>query len=354
MRLVGHGHPAIRATHTKTLEFSSDHDITERATCVVAVDVAPAAAPIAGPVRITVRAGDEAFALTGRGNPSWDPAGPAVVRRSPLRLPGTLATHASAAARDLPTALVTALRDPAARVEIDVDPIDGPPCAVLFALDADRVDNTALAAELAVADVVAAEDDAAARLVGQRVAAGDVAVTGRTLVLASCDLPGRTVAAALWKVDVETIGLSPRLAAAAASPSRGPVLLAPDDADARDVLRATPAASRVVVRMPAERLAGFLQLAADLRGTGTGTAVQPYAPPVRVAAAEPTRLASNDDVYLCLDAAPLTTALDPAVRAAVENLLADGVATRTVAKALAALTGWDRRRAYNTVLNWEK
>jgi hypothetical protein len=30
------------------------------------------------------------------------------------------------------------------------------------------------------------------------------------------------------------------------------------------------------------------------------------------------------------------------------------VATRTVAKALAALTGWDRRRAYNTVLNWEK
>ena len=41
MRFVGHGHERIRATHTKTLELSLDPDITERATCVIAVNARP-------------------------------------------------------------------------------------------------------------------------------------------------------------------------------------------------------------------------------------------------------------------------------------------------------------------------
>jgi hypothetical protein len=36
----------------------------------------------------------------------------------------------------------------------------------------------------------------------------------------------------------------------------------------------------------------------------------------------------------------------------VAALLADGVSTKTAANALATLTGWDRRRAYDTVLDW--
>ena len=56
--------------------------------------------------------------------------------------------------------------------------------------------------------------------------------------------------------------------------------------------------------------------------------------------------------HICFDAAEPTGALDPAVRAAVDGLLADGVSTKVAANALATLAGWDRRRAYDTVLNW--
>src|SRR3954447_4221171 len=115
--MVGRGHPAIRATHGKTLEFSADPDITARATCVVAIRRSGDAAPVAGDVRVTLRAGAESFSFDARGNSSWDPSGAAVIRRSPLRLPDTLATHASAAASDLPPSLVEALRDPDVEVE---------------------------------------------------------------------------------------------------------------------------------------------------------------------------------------------------------------------------------------------
>lgn len=354
MQLVGRGHAAIRATHDKTIELAADVEISTRATCVVAVGVTASGAPLTGPVRITLRAGAASFELTARANPSWVPGGPAVIRRSPLRLPGTFATHASAAAHELPPELVTALRDPVVEVVADVLPIPGPPVAVLFALDPDRPLARELAAELAAADVVVAEDEDAARAMGERIAGGGVEVVGRTLVVAVRELPGRTVTAALRGVLVETVGLPPRLAAAAASPSRGPVLFAPDDAAPRDVLRGAPAGVRIALRTTADRLPAVLAQAAELRGTGGGTAVQPYAPPVRVGAGEPLELASKDDVYVCLDVAPESTALDPAVRAAIDGLLADGVATRAVARALASLSGWDRRRAYDAVLEWPR
>ncbi|MDT4949808.1 MAG: hypothetical protein QOJ37_2403, partial [Pseudonocardiales bacterium] len=103
MRLVGRGDDRIRATHTKTLELTVDAAITERATCVLAVAVHPEPAqPLAGPVRITISAGGETFSVQALAYSGWDPAGSAVVRRSPLRLPGTLATHADAASSDLP------------------------------------------------------------------------------------------------------------------------------------------------------------------------------------------------------------------------------------------------------------
>jgi hypothetical protein len=39
---------------------------------------------------------------------------------------------------------------------------------------------------------------------------------------------------------------------------------------------------------------------------------------------------------------------------AVDGLVANGVPTRAAAAALATLTGWDRRRAYDAVLNWPR
>ena len=349
MRLVGHGHGAIRASHTKTLEFSGATDITARATCVVAVGVPAAATALAGPVRITISAGGESFAFEARANSSWDPAGPAVVRRSPLRRSDTLATHATAAASDLPRILVEALRRPGAAVEIEVEPIPGPPTAVLFALDPARPDPR-LAIELAAADIVVAEDDDAAGLVGERVGHGPVAVTGRVLVLAARDLPGATVAAALADVEVETVALPPALAAAAAAPTRGPVLFAPAGADPRALLRATPAGTRIVLVTTADQVPALLARAEEVRGPGVAILARRDEPPVRLAPGARPVPAGKDAVHVCLVPARGDQPLDPRIRAAIDGMLADGVATKAAANALAALTGWERRRAYDAVI----
>ena len=356
MRLVGRGHPAITATHAKTLEFSADPTITGRASCVVATQRADDATAVAGDVRITLRAGTESFTFDARGNSSWDPAGNAVIRRSPLQLRDTLATSASAAASDLPRPLAAALRDPDAEVELLLEPAHAQrPCAVLFALDQRRASGIQLAAELAAAELVIAEDEDAARATGTRVARGAVPVDRRVLVVATQELPGRTVAAALRDVDVETVGLPPPLAAAAASPSRGSLVLAPPDADPRIVLRDAPAAARVVLAVGPERLDAVLRLAAEVRGTSGAVLVHPNTPPVRIDTAGVAGLPrASRTGYLCLDAAVDSDALDPRTSAALTALLADGVATRTAANALAALTGWDRRRAYDAVLAWQR
>jgi hypothetical protein len=304
---------------------------------------------MAGPVRITIRAGGESFALEARANSSWDPAGSAVIRRSPLRRPDTFATHATAAASDLPRALVAALAAPDATVEIEVEPIPGPPTAVLFALDPSHPDPR-LRAELRAADLVVAEDQDAADLLGERVGHGPVDVTGRVLVVAVRELPGATVVAALRDVEVETVGLPPALAAAAAAASRGPLLLVPADADRREMLRSTPAGARRVVASSADQVPALLRLAASIRGPMAAVVARRDEPPVRIEAGALPELAGKDAVHVCLVPGHADDSLDPAVMPAIDGLLADGVATKAAANALAALTGWDRRRAYDAVV----
>jgi hypothetical protein len=352
VRLLGRGHGAIRATHGKTLEFSADSDIGERATCIVAVATEVTdGRRYAGWIRVTITAGDQEFTFDALANPSWQPDGTAVVRRSGVRLPGTLASEATAAASDLPRPLVAALQDPSVRVEARVEPIGGPPTAVLFALDPDAPADPRLAAELAAADLVVAEDEEAARRLGERVAAGPTRVDGRVLVVAARDLPGATVAAQLRSVEVDVLGLPGPLAAAAASPSRAPLVVAPDG-DPKALLRSAPANARLVVTVPADQVPALLLLADEVRGSGAGVLVAPNDRPRRVSVG--AVVPGRERVHLCFDAVTESSALDPSVRAAVAGLLAEGVPTKTAANALATLTGWDRRRAYETVLSWRR
>jgi hypothetical protein len=350
VQLVGHGHPAIRATHDKTLELSADPDITARATCIAAVGLQPSASALAGPVHLTLSAAGQSFELTAHANSSWDPSGNAVIRRSPVQLPGTFATAATAAATDLPAELIAALRDPNALVQLDAEPIRGRPAVVLFAADP-RVDHDPrLAAERAAADRVIAEDEPAARLLGTRIHRGPVDVDGRVLVVATRDLPGATVGASLGSVAVETVGLAPALAAAAASPTRAPVLLG-NGSDADVQLRTAPPGVRLVLATDAVDVDELLELAAELRGTGAATAAQDYISPMRVEAGRPAQLPSRGRVYVCFDAAADDVALDARVRTAMAGLLADGVPTKAAARALAELSGWPRRRAYEYLLD---
>ena len=305
---------------------------------------------MAGDVRLILRAGEEECEFEARANSAWAPGDTVVIRRSPLRLPGTFATHASAAAADIPRSLIEAARDADTRVTLDVEPVRGRACAVLFALDPSRTPGPRLAAELNAAELVVAEDEVAAQALGQRVNAGPILVTGRVLVVAAQDLPGISVARDLASVDVETIGLPPLLAAAAASPARGPLLVAAPDADPRGVLRDAPAEARVAMAVRGTELPDVLHMAAEARGSAHGVLVQPYAAPVRIGSAQ--QLRAKGMVYVCFDAVAGAEALDPRVRAAVDALVADGVPTKATAAALAALTGWERRRAYDAVLAW--
>jgi hypothetical protein len=354
VRLVGCGHPAIRATHHKTLELTPEADITERASCVIGVRGAGATTPIAGDVRIIVRAGDESFGFTARGNSSWRPGTSAVIRRSAVRSAGTFATHATAAASDLPRSLVAALQRADAEVVIEVEPLPGRRCAVLFAVDPDRPDDPRLAAEIAAADEVVVEDETAARLTGIARAERPVSVTGRLLVLAAEQLPGRTVVEALGAVDVDTVGLPPALAAAAAFPFRGRLVLAPRGDDPVAALRDTSAASVLVVEVRPDEAMDVLRRAAEIRAARVAVLVQGSAAPVRVATDVPVDVAGAEPVQLCFGPTEVDAGPDPRILAAIEALRADDVPTRTVARALAALTGWPRRDAYDYLLRREQ
>lgn len=355
MRIVGRGHDRIRATHSKTLELTLDTSITDRATCVIAVAAdASCTEPLAGPVRIRISAGGETFTLHGSANSSWDPAGPAVIRRSPLRLPGTLATDADAAASGLPRPLVAALRSPDALVEVTVEPAAATTATVvLFAADPARPADARLRAELAAADIVHTEDAGARTIVAGR---ASEAAHGpqRVLVVATRDLPGRSALAELSTSTIETVGLPARLAAAAASPSRGPLVLAPDDADARDLLRTTPAGHRLVLTTEADRLPALLDLASELRGSTGAVLAQQHARPLRVVGDHLPELPSRDTVHVCFAASAGPTVIDPPVRAAISHLLEDGVATRTAARVLADLSGLTRRQAYDAVVRMSR
>lgn len=358
MRLTGRGDERIRATHAKTMELTPDASITARATCVIAVDArADRAAPVpAGPVTITVEAGEESFSFDAHANSSWSPSGPAVIRRSALALPGTLATRADASSADLPRALVDAMREPGAAVRVDVAARRGLDALVLFAAHEEGSTDPRLAGELAVADAVFAEDAGARTAIA---AAGgsagarrpEVLPPGRVLVVATADLPGASLPEnSLDARPIETVGLPARLAVAAATRARGPLTFAAFGSDAVDALRRAPAGRRLVVCTPYDRLGTLVDAVRELRGAAAVVVAQQHMQPVSVRGPVPT-LPSKDVVHCCLEPAPENdTALDPTVRAALMAMLADGVSTRTAARALAELTGWPRRRAYDVVL----
>lgn len=344
MRFVGRGHPAIRATHHKTVELIAADEITDRATCVAGVGMEPAPpAPMAGPVRIRITVADQRFSFDAVANPSWEPGGAAVIRRGPLRLPGTLATDATAASSDLPRELVAALSSPDALVTVDVVPTSAQrPVIVLFAADPSRRDDPRLRAEIEAATEVIAEDAAARRLVAGLEPAGRAE---RTLVVATRELPGGAVAGRLSDTEIDTVGLSSVLAVAAACPSRNPLTIGGD-------LRTTPSAHRLVLSLRRADLPDLMRRAANERGVAAATVMQDHGRPLPATVDEIPDLPGAEEVACCLHPASATETLDPGVRAAVDALLADEVPTKTVSRALAALTGWERRRAYDAVLNW--
>ena len=124
------GHPNIRATHAKTLELTRDTEITERATCVVAVAAAldeEALARLHGRVALTLSVGAESVSVRGRLNPAFQPGDPLVVRRAPDVTRNALLVDADTAAADLPRPFVAELANTAAPITIAVEELGDEP-----------------------------------------------------------------------------------------------------------------------------------------------------------------------------------------------------------------------------------
>jgi len=362
------GHPALRATHTKTLEFTPDRVVTERATCVIGVAGQVVGSAVAGPVRIRIEAGDAVATVDAVANPDW--AGDtAVVRRSTDRRPDTLATEATAGAAQLPRELLARITDPATRIEVRLSRLarrpDGRGALVLAWVAPSAVPSPRLIAELAAADAVVSEDADAGRILSgqQRLSSSD-AVAGlldgrlaRVLVVATAGLPGASVTAALQvpeRIVVEVAGLPAEVAVAAASPVRGSVQLGGAVARARidAVLRSVPPETTLVVTVAAGDLPALLERAAQRRGTGTGAVLDPAAGGlVRWGPVEGLRAKrTSGELAVALDGVSGDAELGEELTALLRALLADGVSARSAALALARVPGWSRRRAYDAVL----
>ena len=119
--IVCRGHPNIRASHHKTLEFTTDRDIGPRATCVLGVQArvdGPALGRLRGAVRIELSAAgitDELDAVMCQRFCRGDPL---IVRRTPQPMARTLAVDAEKTAKDINRDLVAVLADPKAELTV--------------------------------------------------------------------------------------------------------------------------------------------------------------------------------------------------------------------------------------------
>lgn len=378
MRVRCRGHRDIRATHGKTLEFTTSTEITGRATCVIGVAAAvegPRPERLAGPLRITLSAGGHAVTVRALANSAWRPGAGAVVRLSSERLPNTLATDADLAAADLPRDLLHALTDPDAEITIVIARDDEDREGRLVLYRAGDAHDDRLAAEIAAADTVIAEDAGAGQVITAQGADADpwdavlpaIESGGRVLAVSTDDTRSAPVAALLAAPDrpaVEVIGLPAELAVAALSPHAAPVLLASHERRRRTGrLLGAHRTSRVVFRTTAAELPKLLEEAARTPGTRTAAVVavapsareRPWWGPVAEAAA---RVTGGGDVLCCVDPAEEvsgdTADVDVDLASLVRELLAQSVSSRTVALALGQLPAWSRKRAYDFVLEVSK
>jgi hypothetical protein len=103
------GHPNIRATHRKTLEFTRDATIGERATCIVGVraNFDPAQIKrLRGSIRITMQAGEYEDSVRAVVNPAFNHEHEIVFRKSEAATSRTLGIALDRGARDLNRKLI--------------------------------------------------------------------------------------------------------------------------------------------------------------------------------------------------------------------------------------------------------
>ena len=129
------GHPLVSSLHPTTIEVTTDEHLTANGDCIIGVGAEKGCAQLGDALKAGLRtpwarvvmrvvSGPETFVLKASGNPRLELSHPRdmVIRTSQFVSERTLATGASAAARDVPRSLVARLNKPGAvgRLEIEV------------------------------------------------------------------------------------------------------------------------------------------------------------------------------------------------------------------------------------------
>jgi len=127
------GHPKIRATHKTTLEITKDSHLTERGDCIVAVNASKGGRDLSpefrdlvrndnAVIRLTMTVARQSETVTGRGDSrlTLDHLTDLVIRRSNYVCNRTLMVQADKSASNLRRGLVRALRDPQAKIIMQV------------------------------------------------------------------------------------------------------------------------------------------------------------------------------------------------------------------------------------------
>lgn len=131
--VVAKGHSGITAKHRTTLMITKDLEVGPRGDCIIAVGADKAGPDMAPELKraikagrellITIRAGEMIERIHAFGHPSLALNHPTdlVVRKSTFTCGRTLAIGADKAAFDLSRKFVSALQNPATRLEMKID-----------------------------------------------------------------------------------------------------------------------------------------------------------------------------------------------------------------------------------------
>jgi len=121
------GHPVLRATHDKTIEFKKEASLSERETCVVGVgaDWDPVLIKrLSGRVRIVIEAGDMSESFEAKICPRFGSPGRMVVRKSRHPSEVTLAVAADIGANDLDRDMIRFLKDENNSATVTIEPLE--------------------------------------------------------------------------------------------------------------------------------------------------------------------------------------------------------------------------------------
>lgn len=122
------GHPNISASHEKTLELTPDSSVTVSGTCIVGAAAEwdeAALLALRGDVRIRLRCGSAEDVVRCRINPLYVRGDPLIVRQHPEPQVRSFCIGADKGAAALDRSLIESLRQPDAELEVVVEPESG-------------------------------------------------------------------------------------------------------------------------------------------------------------------------------------------------------------------------------------